>query len=86
MITNPNNPVRQVTPVLLTGLIPNHPIEKVGFFNSAGVPFDPSVAPTAAAVLMTGYTAHAVGNVAAGDTLNQAMGKIEARVAALEAA
>lgn len=83
---NANQPVRQMTPVLLTSAKPNQPIEKLGLLKADGTPFDPSVAPTAGQILLTGYTAHAVGALSATDTSNVAFAKLEARIAALEAA
>lgn len=43
-------------------------------------------APTGADVILTGYSAGAAGNVAATDTANAAIAKLEARIAALETA
>lgn len=87
---NDPQPVRQVTPVLLTGKILGQPIEKLGFFKADGTPFDPStaltVAPTVETLLMTGYVVGAAGAVAATDTLMQTIVKLTARIAALEAA
>jgi hypothetical protein len=77
-------PVRQVTPVLIAAVRKNWPVEKLAFVKSDGTPFDPSVVNVATGVL-TGYTAHAVGNVAATDTVNIAIAKLEARIAVLEA-
>lgn len=36
------------------------------------------------AVVLTGYTSGSAGNVSAADTVNQALAKLEARIAALE--
>jgi hypothetical protein len=61
----------------------HHGVEQIALFDSAGNPIP--LPQTAATFLLTGYTAHAVGNVAAGDTLLVAIAKLEARIAVLEA-
>lgn len=41
-------------------------------------------APSGAEVKLTGYTTGSAGNIAATDTINQALAKLEARIADLE--
>jgi len=82
-----NQPTRQVVPVTAARPIAGQPFEQMAFFSAAGVPLSGiGVADTGATVVLTGYAAHAVGNVAATDTANVAIAKLEARIAALEAA
>lgn len=69
-----------------TTLNPLQGTERIALYDASGNPITlPQAADTASSVLMTGYTAHAVGNVAAGDTVDVAIAKLEARIAVLEA-
>lgn len=86
MAIGKNQPTRQFTIIDLSKGIPFQPVEKVGFLDASGNPINPSHADTGASVLLTGYTAHAAGALAAADTANQAFAKLEARVIALESA
>lgn len=86
MAVNLNQPTRQFTIIDISRGVPFQPTERVAFLDASGNPINPSHPDTGASVLMTGYTAHAVGSVAAGDTANVAVAKLEARIAALEAA
>lgn len=82
-----NQPTRQVVPVTAVRPIPGQPFEQMAFFSATGVPLaGVGVPDTGATVLLTGYSAHAVGNVAAADSANVAIAKLEARIVALEAA
>lgn len=61
--------------------------ERVAFFNEDGTPVEfggDASTPTGADVHLTGYTSGSAGNVAAGDSVNGAIAKLEARIAALE--
>lgn len=64
---------------------PNQTQLRLALFDMAGNPIDLTT-DTGAEVLLTGYTPHAVGAVIATDSVNIAIAKLEARVAALEAA
>lgn len=66
----------------------NMTYERISLFDVNGDPISltPAAPQTGATVPLTGYAAHAVGNVAAGDSANVAIAKLEARIAALEAA
>jgi hypothetical protein len=57
--------------------------EKIALFDSAGNPV--TMPEIGSAILLTGYTTHAVGSVLATDTVNVAIAKLEARIAVLEA-
>jgi hypothetical protein len=73
--------------LVVTGPInPTQDVERIALFNSDGTPVTFDGTETGAQVLMTGYTAQSAGNVAATDTVNHAVAKLEARIAALEAA
>lgn len=71
-------------------LDPNQINTRLALFAEDGTPINLPAAvpatPTGANVPMTGYAGHAAGNVVVGDKVNDAIGKLEARIAALEAA
>jgi hypothetical protein len=74
--------VTQAVVVPTTTQNPTQGTELIQLFNPDGTAFgvdNPDM-------IMTGYTAHAAGNVAATDTLLVAIAKLEARIATLEAA
>ena len=62
--------------------------ERIAFFDEDGNPVNvaDAAAPTGASVTLTGYESGSSGDVAATDSVNAAIAKLEARIAALEAA
>jgi hypothetical protein len=85
-MSSPNLGVTQAQLVSATSMREHQTVEQIALFDSTGTPVVlPAVAQTGNTVLMTGYTSHAVGSVAAGDTVDVAVAKLEARIAALEA-
>lgn len=80
-----NRVVRQFMVVSQAAMKPNQEYGEVALFGTDGAPVSVTAfTGTGATVPMTGYAGHAAGNVAAADTLNDAVGKLEARVLALE--
>lgn len=68
----------------------NQATTRLALFTPSGDPINLPAAvpatPTGANVPMTGYAGHSAGDVVAADKVNDAIGKLEARIAALEAA
>lgn len=61
---------------------------RFALFKEDGSPVDlgsVGTEPTGAQVVLTGYSGQSAANVAATDTINHAIAKLEARIAALEA-
>jgi hypothetical protein len=58
--------------------------ERIALFDSSGVPID-ITAQTGANVKLTGFVTGATGALAAADTLNAALAKLQARIVVLEA-
>jgi len=82
-----NQTVRQGILVERNTPVANQLFMKVCLFNEDGEPIVDlaTAAPdTGAEVLLTGYTPVAADDVAAADTVNAAIAKLEARIAALE--
>ncbi len=65
---------------------PNQVSEEVGLFNADATPISLAAltVQTADDILMTGYVIGVAGALAATDTINEALGKLEARIEALE--
>lgn len=68
-----------------TKVNPTQIAEKFVLFDEDGQPFSFD-AQDGSDVILTGYASHAVGDVSATDSVNVAIAKLEARVAALETA
>jgi len=66
----------------MTTPAPNTMSTAVALFDETGSPL--SLPPVGSDVLLTGYTAGTAGDVAATDTLAEAIAKLEARIVALE--
>lgn len=68
---------------------PSQASTQLALFTTAGAPINldetDAVPQTGANVLLTGYTAGAADDVEATDTVNAALAKLEARIAAVEA-
>lgn len=78
-----NQVVKQVTVVPQESAKPGQANTYMSLFNEAGEPLEVlTEAPTGANVLLTGYAAGAGGTVAAEDTVNVAVRKIVANLAA----
>lgn len=83
-----NQITEQAVVVSQTTLNPNLGIKQLALFDQAGEPIDldgaTPVSQTGQNILLTGFSAGSAGNVEATDTVNQALAKLEARLAALE--
>ena len=66
-------------------LDPNMMVQRTAFFNADGTPLNLDD-QTGAEVILTGYSAESAAAVAATDTANEAIAKLEARIVALEMA
>lgn len=81
-----NRIARQMIVVSQAAVRANQETSDVALFAPDGSPVvTTAFTGTGATVPMTSYAGHAAGNVAAADTVNDAIGKLEARIAALEA-
>jgi hypothetical protein len=80
---NQHQKVTQAQLVTEATMNKNQGTERIALFDATGAPITPQTAPdTGASVLLTGYTTHAAGAIAAGDSVNVALAKLEARLAA----
>lgn len=63
---------------------PHQTVEKIALFNQDGTPFDvDGSAPTGADILLTGLTAGTATPVAATDSVNAAIAKLQAQIDAI---
>lgn len=80
-----NQMVTQAVVVSQTAIKPSQTTEKIAFFTEAGVPIDvdPAASVTGADVVLTGMVAGTATEVAATDTVNEAIAKLQAQITAL---
>ena len=79
-----NQKVTQAVLVAQSTINPGQGIEQLALFDASGNPITLPLdtAQTGASVVLTGYTTHAAGAISATDTVDVALAKIEARLAA----
>jgi hypothetical protein len=80
-----NQKVTQAVLVSQSAMNPHQGTEQFALFDASGTSL-PLTADTGATVVLTGYTIQSAAAVAATDTVNHAIGKLEARIVALESA
>lgn len=78
--------VKQAVVVAQTNISSSQNAERIALFHPDGTAVTLSAAQTGADVKLTGFTTGAAGALAATDSVNVALGKLQARIVALESA
>lgn len=81
-----NRVIKQMMVVSQDAMDGRHDYEETALFGTDGAPVSiTAFTGTGATIPLTGYAGHAAGNLGATDKVNEAFGKLEARLATAEA-